>query len=66
MNEDKNINDIVQYVQQKFMTRFHASSRNQFDNQQLLAIRSSSTLEDLDEMTGAGLFDSILNVGLND
>jgi hypothetical protein len=31
-----------------------------------LAIRSSSTLEDLDQMAGAGLFDSILNVSLND
>jgi phosphoenolpyruvate synthase/pyruvate phosphate dikinase len=32
----------------------------------LLAVRSSSTLEDLDKMAGAGLFDSILNVNLND
>jgi phosphoenolpyruvate synthase/pyruvate phosphate dikinase len=31
-----------------------------------LAVRSSSTLEDLDKMAGAGLFDSILNVKLND
>ena len=27
-NEDKNINDIVQYVQQKFMTRFHMTKSN--------------------------------------
>jgi len=32
----------------------------------LLAVRSSSTLEDLDKMAGAGLFDSILNVKLSD
>jgi phosphoenolpyruvate synthase/pyruvate phosphate dikinase len=31
-----------------------------------LAVRSSSTLEDLDKMAGAGLFDSILNVRLED
>jgi len=35
-------------------------------NECLLAVRSSSTLEDLDKMAGAGLFDSILNVKLND
>jgi phosphoenolpyruvate synthase/pyruvate phosphate dikinase len=29
-------------------------------------VRSSSTLEDLDKMAGAGLFDSILNVKLED
>jgi uncharacterized protein with von Willebrand factor type A (vWA) domain len=28
----------------------------------LVAVRSSSTLEDLKKMAGAGLFDSILNV----
>jgi phosphoenolpyruvate synthase/pyruvate phosphate dikinase len=28
-------------------------------------VRSSSTLEDLDKMAGAGLFDSILNINLN-
>lgn len=32
----------------------------------MLAVRSSSTLEDLDKMAGAGLFDSILNVKLDD
>ena len=32
----------------------------------LLAVRSSSTLEDLDKMAGAGLFDSILNIKFND
>ena len=32
----------------------------------LLAVRSSSTLEDLDKMAGAGLFDSILNVNPKD
>ena len=31
-----------------------------------MAVRSSSTLEDLDKMAGAGLFDSILNVKLDD
>ena len=35
-------------------------------NECLLAVRSSSTLEDLDKMAGAGLFDSILNVKLSD
>jgi phosphoenolpyruvate synthase/pyruvate phosphate dikinase len=38
---------------------------NQFEGGQLLAVRSSSTLEDLDKMAGAGLFDSILNVKLD-
>ena len=33
--------------------------------QQLLAFRSSSTLEDLDKMAGAGLYDSVLNVSMN-
>ena len=32
----------------------------------LVAVRSSSTLEDLKKMAGAGLFDSILNVRLDD
>jgi phosphoenolpyruvate synthase/pyruvate phosphate dikinase len=32
----------------------------------LVAVRSSSTLEDLSKMAGAGLFDSILNVTLHD
>ena len=32
----------------------------------LVAVRSSSTLEDLKNMAGAGLFDSILNVPLSD
>ena len=32
----------------------------------LVAVRSSSTLEDLDKMAGAGLYDSILNVHLDD
>ena len=32
----------------------------------LLAVRSSSTLEDLDKMAGAGLFDSVLNVKLGE
>ena len=32
----------------------------------LLAVRSSSTLEDLDKMAGAGLYDSILNVKSDD
>lgn len=32
----------------------------------LLAVRSSSTLEDLDKMAGAGLFDSVLNVNAQD
>jgi phosphoenolpyruvate synthase/pyruvate phosphate dikinase len=32
----------------------------------LVAVRSSSTLEDLSKMAGAGLFDSFLNVKLND
>ena len=32
----------------------------------MVAVRSSSTLEDLKKMAGAGLFDSILNVPLND
>ena len=32
----------------------------------LLAVRSSSTLEDLDKMAGAGLYDSVLNVHLDD
>ena len=35
-------------------------------NDCLLAVRSSSTLEDLDKMAGAGLFDSVLNVKLAD
>lgn len=40
---------------------------NQYvDPKQLLAVRSSSTLEDLDKMAGAGLFDSILNVKMKD
>lgn len=30
-----------------------------------MAVRSSSTLEDLKKMAGAGLFDSILNVQLS-
>ena len=32
----------------------------------LVAVRSSSTLEDLKNMAGAGLFDSILNIPLSD
>jgi len=32
----------------------------------LLAVRSSSTLEDLDKMAGAGLFYSVLNVKLGE
>ena len=32
----------------------------------LIAVRSSSTLEDLAKMAGAGLFDSFLNIRLND
>jgi len=31
----------------------------------LVAVRSSSTLEDLKKMAGAGLFDSVLNVELD-
>lgn len=32
----------------------------------LVAVRSSSTLEDLSKMAGAGLFDSYLNITLGD
>ena len=41
-------------------------SKQRVDPKQLLAVRSSSTLEDLDKMAGAGLFDSILNVKMQD
>ena len=34
-------------------------------DQCLVAVRSSSTLEDLNKMAGAGLFDSYLNINLS-
>jgi phosphoenolpyruvate synthase/pyruvate phosphate dikinase len=41
-------------------------SKGMSGSSSLLAVRSSSTLEDLDKMAGAGLFDSILNVNPKD
>ena len=40
-------------------------NRLKIDKDTLVAVRSSSTLEDLKKMAGAGLFDSILNVQLS-
>ena len=52
---------------QKMIAQSIQEQQEKYDpNRQLLAVRSSSTLEDLDKMAGAGLFDSILNVQLND
>ena len=58
------IDEIVQAVKDILEKRIVASQKK-VDPNQLLAVRSSSTLEDLDQMAGAGLFDSILNVKLS-
>ena len=63
-----------------FLTKiYYEESKNELDEmaeqvmvqleclpfQSLVAVRSSSTLEDLSRMAGAGLFDSFLNVSLD-
>ena len=46
----------------KNVTSCFEKSKVEGEQEVLLAFRSSSTLEDLNNMAGAGLFDSILNV----
>mmetsp|Transcript_4039 Transcript_4039/g.6830 ORF Transcript_4039/g.6830 Transcript_4039/m.6830 type:complete len:135 (+) Transcript_4039:311-715(+) len=53
---------MTQFIQQNLQKQIKAHSAQAV----CLAVRSSSTLEDLDQMAGAGLFDSILNVKLDD
>ena len=54
----KQIDEMIDHIQKDLQEKIG-------DEHQLLAVRSSSTLEDLDQMAGAGLFDSILNVKLD-
>jgi len=63
---DQEIDEIAKYVQEQISEQVKGDEVQQNLNDCLLAVRSSSTLEDLDKMAGAGLFDSILNVKLSD
>ncbi len=56
--EDKTLNTIIETI----TTNFNSLSQNN----NLLAIRSSSNLEDNKNQAGAGLFDSYLNIELSD
>ena len=56
-NEDKTLNSIIETI----TTNFTSLSQNN----NLLAIRSSSNLEDNKNQAGAGLFDSYLNIELS-
>lgn len=62
----KEIEEIAQFVQEQIAGQVQRDGVQQNANDCLLAVRSSSTLEDLDKMAGAGLFDSVLNVKLAD
>jgi phosphoglucan,water dikinase len=59
-----NMNEMVQQAI-KLLTARTVENQGKVKGDQRLAVRSSSTLEDLDKMAGAGLFDSILNVPLS-
>lgn len=59
--------DMISLIQETLGSKIMAQSKiKSVPADQLLAIRSSSTLEDLDKMAGAGLFDSILNINFHD
>ena len=62
----KEIEEIAQFVQEQIAGKVQRDGVQQKTSDCLLAVRSSSTLEDLDKMAGAGLFDSVLNVKLAD
>ena len=62
-SQKSQLDKMVTHIQSELKSKIKS---NQFQGGQLLAVRSSSTLEDLDKMAGAGLFDSILNVKLDD
>ena len=53
------VNTIVSDYASKIMEFFSSSC-------ELIAVRSSSNVEDLKKLSGAGLFDSILNIHIND
>lgn len=56
----QNMDSVTQLIQDMLKGKLGASKGT------LLAVRSSSTLEDLEKMAGAGLYDSVLNVQLDD
>jgi hypothetical protein len=57
--EKDSLAELIWEIQAAFL-KMHLSKTS------LVAVRSSSTLEDLKKMAGAGLFDSILNIPLSD
>ena len=58
---DAMVEKLIEILEQRIV-----EDQGEVKDTQMLAVRSSSTLEDLDKMAGAGLFDSILNVPLSD
>ena len=65
MQQEKDIDKMVKHIVEDLVNTIQESGLK-LSKDQLLAVRSSSTLEDLENMAGAGLYDSILNVRLAD